>query len=282
ERSGIPEELKDKFSITGLSHILAVSGFNITIIGWAIYWVSARAPFMNRKRAFWLSLGIIFCFVMIAGFEASIIRAAIMGSLLLIAEQAGRRRSGLNLLLIAAACMLLFNPKLFWLDIGFQLSFLATFGLLVVSPRIEKYFLWMPKTLELRKTFAATLSAQIMTLPIIASSFGIVSLIAPLTNIIVLPLIPYVMLFIMIAGIGAVIFIKLGAVLALVPLILIWYVIFIAQIFSDIPFAALEIKSYWIIWIGFAIILGSIFHESIIIFIRENLMYYFKYGNSEK
>jgi len=205
-----------------------------------------------------------------------------MGSLLLIAEQAGRRRSGLNLLLIAAACMLLFNPKLFWLDIGFQLSFLATFGLLVVSPRIEKYFLWMPKTLELRKTFAATLSAQIMTLPIIASSFGIVSLIAPLTNIIVLPLIPYVMLFIMIAGIGAVIFIKLGAVLALVPLILIWYVIFIAQIFSDIPFAALEIKSYWIIWIGFAIILGSIFHESIIIFIRENLMYYFKYGNSEK
>jgi len=282
ERSGIPEELKDKFSTTGLSHILAVSGFNITIIGWAIYWVSARAPFMNRKRAFWLSLGIIFCFVLIAGFEASIIRAAIMGSLVLIAEQAGRRRSGLNLLLIAAAVMLLINPKIFWLDIGFQLSFLATFGLLEVSPRIEKYFLWMPKTLELRKTFAATISTQIMTLPIIASSFGIVSLIAPLTNIIVLPFIPYIMLFIMIAGIGAVIFIKLGSVLALVPLILIWYVIFVAQFFSSIPFAALEIESYWIVWIGFAIILGGIFHKSIIIFIRENLMYYFKYGNSEK
>ena len=86
----------------------------------------------------------------------------------------------------------------------------------------------------------------------------------------------------MIAGIGAVIFIKLGTVLALVPLILIWYVIFIAQIFSDIPFAALEIESYWIIWIGFAIILGSIFQKSIIIFIRENLIYYFKYGNSKK
>src|SRR3989344_2985346 len=255
ERSGIPEELKDKFSITGLSHILAVSGFNITIIGWAIYWVSARAPFMNRKRAFWLSLGIIFCFVMIAGFEASIIRAAIMGSLLLIAEQAGRRRSGLNLLLIAAACMLLFNPK---------------------------YFLWMPKTLELRKTFAATLSAQIMTLPIIASSFGIVSLIAPLTNIIVLPLIPYIMLFVLIAGIGAVIFIKLGAVLSLVPLILIWYVIFVARFFSSIPFAALEMQSYWVIWIGFAVILSGIFHKVIIIFIRINLMHYFKYVNSEK
>jgi len=282
ERSGIPEELKDKFSITGLSHILAVSGFNITIIGWAIYWVSARAPFMNRKRAFWLSLGIIFCFVMIAGFEASIIRAAIMGSLVLIAEQAGRRRSGLNLLLIAAACMLLFNSKLFWLDIGFQLSFLATFGLLELEPRIEKYFLWMPKTLELRKTFAATLSAQIMTLPIIASSFGIVSLIAPLTNIIVLPLIPYIMLFVLIAGIGAVIFIKLGAVLALVPLILIWYVIFVARFFSSIPFAALEMQSYWVIWIGFAVILSGIFHKGIIIFIRINLMHYFKYGNSEK
>src|SRR3989304_3807273 len=145
ERSGIPEELKDKFSTTGLSHILAVSGFNITIIGWAIYWVSARAPFMNRKRAFWLSLGIIFCFVLIAGFEASIIRAAIIGSLAFSAEHAGRRRSGLNLLLIAAACMLLFNSKLFWLDIGFQLSFLATFGLLVGSPRIEKYFFLVSK-----------------------------------------------------------------------------------------------------------------------------------------
>ncbi|TAN57691.1 ComEC family competence protein [Patescibacteria group bacterium] len=263
ERSGIPEELKDKFSTTGLSHILAVSGFNITIIGWAIYWVSARAPFMNRKRAFWLSLGIIFCFVLIAGFEASIIRAAIMGSLVLIAEQAGRRRSGLNLLLIAAAVMLLINPKLFWLDIGFQLSFLATFGLLEVSPRIEKYFLWMPETLELRKTFAATISAQIMTLPIIASSFGIVSLIAPLTNIIVLPLIPYIMLFVLIAGIGAVIFIKLGIALALVPLILIWYVIFIAQFFSDIPFAALEIESYWIVWIGFAISMILIFKKEL-------------------
>lgn len=263
ERSGIPEELKDKFSITGLSHILAVSGFNITIIGWAIYWVSARAPFMNRRRAFWLALGIIFCFVLIAGFEASIIRAAIMGSLVLIAEQAGRRRSGLNLLLLAAAVMLLINPKLFWLDIGFQLSFLATFGLLEVSPRIEKYFLWMPKTLELRKTFAATISAQIMTLPIIASSFGIMSLIAPLTNIIVLPLIPYIMLFVLIAGIGAMIFIKLGTVLALIPLILIWYVIFVARFFSGIPFASLEIQSYWIIWIGFFALTIFIFKKEL-------------------
>ncbi|MEK7130155.1 MAG: ComEC/Rec2 family competence protein [Patescibacteria group bacterium] len=264
ERSSIPAELKDQFSITGLSHILAVSGFNITIIGWAIYWVSARAPFMNRKRAFWLALGIIFCFVLIAGFEASIIRAAIMGSLVLIAEQAGRRRSGLNLLFLAAAVMLLLNPKLFWLDIGFQLSFLATFGLFEVSPRIEKYFLWMPKTLELRKTFAATISAQIMTLPIIALSFGIVSLIAPLTNIIVLPLIPYIMLFVLIAGIGAVIFIKLGTVLALVPLILIWYVIFVAQFFSGIPFASLEIQSYWVIWIGFFALVFLIFKKELI------------------
>lgn len=263
ERSSIPKELKAQFSETGLSHILAVSGFNITIIGWAIYWVSARAPFMNRKRAFWLSLGIIFCFVLIAGFEASIIRAAIMGSLVLIAEQAGRRRSGLNLLFLAAAVMLFINPKLFWLDIGFQLSFLATFGLLEVSPRIEKYFQWMPKTLELRKTFAATISAQIMTLPIIASSFGIVSLIAPLTNIIVLPLIPYIMLFVLIAGIGAVIFIKLGTVLALVPLILIWYVIFAAQFFSGIPFAAPEIQSYWIIWIGFLALIFLIFKKDL-------------------
>lgn len=263
ERSSVPKELKVQFSETGLSHILAVSGFNITIIGWAIYWVSARAPFMNRKRAFWLALGIIFCFVMIAGFEASIIRAAIMGSLVLIGEQAGRRRSGLNLLFLAAAVMLFINPKLFWLDIGFQLSFLATFGLLEVSPRIEKYFQWMPKTLELRKTFAATISAQIMTLPIIASSFGIVSLIAPLTNIIVLPLIPYIMLFVLIAGIGAVIFIKLGTVLALVPLILIWYVIFVAQFFSDIPFASLEIQSYLVIWIGFFALIFLIFKKEL-------------------
>lgn len=263
ERGGISKDLKDQFSKTGLSHIMAVSGFNIAIIGQAVYWVCAYFPLMNRRRAFWLSLGIISGFVLIAGFEASIIRAAIMGVLVLIAEQIGRRKLGLNLLLIAAAVMLLVNPKLFWHDIGFQLSFLATFGLLEVSPRIEKYFSIIPSDWDLRKTFTATISAQIMTLPIIVSSFHIASLIAPLTNILVLPLIPYVMLFIFIAAICAMIFIELGMILAIVPLVLIWYVLFVVRFFSKIPLAAMDVQSYWVVWTGFAAIMFLIFKKEL-------------------
>lgn len=262
-QGNVPAELKKDFSAVGLSHILAVSGFNITIIGQAIYWICARAPLMNRRRAFYLSLILIFSFVLIAGFEASIIRAAIMGILVLAAEQIGRRRNGLSLLLVAAVIMLLFNPKLLLWDVGFQLSFLATFGLLEIAPKLEKYFLRIPDYWELRKTFVATISAQIMTLPIIAMSFHILSLIAPLTNILVLPLVPYAMLFVLIIGIFALISVQSAIVFSLIPLLLIWCIIFIVRFFANLPFASLEINSYWVVWIAFTLFMLFIFKKEL-------------------
>ncbi|HLC99926.1 MAG TPA: ComEC/Rec2 family competence protein, partial [Patescibacteria group bacterium] len=189
-------------------------------------------------------------------------RAATMGLLVLFAERIGRRKSGLTLLLFAAAAMLLWNPKILFADAGFQLSFLATFGLLEIVPRIEQYFKWFPDILGLRTIFVATLSAQLMTLPVIISTFHLVSLVAPITNLLVLPLVPLVMLLGVITGFVGMVSIPAGSIVGFFALIPIWYELFVVQFFSSAPFSAVSLNIFpWVVWLVFAFVLAAIFRE---------------------
>ena len=191
-RQAIPQKLLNEFNLTGLTHIVAVSGYNITIMA-VVFLNLTRFLGLGRKKSFWLIVIILIFFAILTGLSASVMRATVMGILVLAAKQIGRMSRPGNLLAATAVLMTLFNPNILIWDAGFQLSFLSTIGLIYFSPKLAKYFFWLPETLALRENFVNSLSAIIFTMPLVMFSFQRISLIAPIANLFVLPFVPIVM-----------------------------------------------------------------------------------------
>lgn len=191
-KSGIPEDVYEKFKATGTAHIVALSGFNISVIAWAI--MGALMFFMiSRNLSFWISFFVIVIFVLMTGASPSVVRAAVMGILILIARQQGRLYTAKNALVFAGAVMIFLNPKILRFDAGFQLSFLATLGLIILSPKLEEKLKNIPKLFGTKEAFIATLSAQIFVLPLLVYQFGNFSPVGILVNVLVLPAVPIAM-----------------------------------------------------------------------------------------
>ncbi len=225
DRSEIPSYLTNDFKKAGLTHILALSGYNIVIL---IVFVTSIMSFLPRKIANWASLIVVAAFVLLVGAGASVVRAAIMGSLTIVARMVGRQSVGLRPLLIAGFTMALIDPFIIFYDIGFQLSFAATAGIILFTGFIRKKWQHLPETI------ASTWSSQVFTLPIIIWYFNGFSLIATLSNIIVLPFIPILMF-------GSFLSIILGKTLAAPVWLLFELVIRIIHILASLPFAFFEV-----------------------------------------
>lgn len=191
-RRGIPDELMTDFNRTGLSHIIAVSGYNITMV---IVFIGFLFGFLSRKYRAFCAAVVVLLFVVLVGASAAVVRAGIMGIIGLIALWFGRQYFVGIALFLAAFLMVLWNPLIFLYDVGFQMSFLATVGVVYLAPRMLKYFHRVTGFCGIREALVLTLAAQIMTLPVVLWNFGRFSLIAPVANILVLPLIPPVMIF---------------------------------------------------------------------------------------
>jgi competence protein ComEC len=185
-------EMRNAFRSAGLTHIVAVSGSNVTVV---VQFVSLAALSLGfrRRRAFWITTGILIAFVGFVGFSASVARAAFMGWLVLAARETGRLMDPWRLLLVAATMLLLIDPWQLRYDIGFALSFLAMWGLLAWAPIFERNLGWLPKRFEVRSSAAMTIAATLTTAPYVAWMFGRVPFAGLLTNIVVLPLLPFVM-----------------------------------------------------------------------------------------
>ncbi len=190
-RSGISKDLADQFRRAGISHIVAISGYNITMIlllaNNLLFWIPIK------RRVLPLSIGVIL-FTLFVGADAPVVRACIMGILGLIAVTAERKATTRLLILWSGSIMAAWNPLSLWYDVSFQLSFLATIGLSEVSPLLKKIFSWVPETLGVRESLAATIAAEITTLPIAIIIFKQLSLVAPVSNILVAPLVPLAMI----------------------------------------------------------------------------------------
>ncbi len=246
-KSGLPSELTTNFSRTGVTHIIAVSGFNITIIGTVLASLFMIGG-LSRRRAFWFILGIIFLFVIFTGASSSVVRAGIMGSLVLIARQLGRLSRISNVLVLTAASMTLLNPYVLVWDVGFQLSFLATLGLVYISPLLETALptLVKPAVLAgLYETFIATLSAITATLPLILFQFGRLSTVAPLVNVLVLWCIPWLMLFGFVSLIISFLYFPLGQIVAWVASVGLKYVILVVTFFGSKSWSSLDFALPW-------------------------------------
>lgn len=187
-------EQRDLYQRAGLMHLVAVSGSNVTIVVSILLVLFCRLG-LHRRQAFWLtSLGLA-VFVGFVGFSASVLRAAFMGFLILVARQVGRLATTSRLLLIAAIVLCLFNPWALAFDAGFALSFLATWGILSWTPLFTKRLKFLPNTLGLREIMATTCGATLMTAPYLAWAFDRQSLFGLIANLLALPLIPWTMLW---------------------------------------------------------------------------------------
>ena len=237
-RRTLPDNLTSAFNITGTSHIVAISGYNISII--SIMMLNFLSYLLlPRRLIFWIVIISILMFTLIAGAGASVVRAAIMGGLLVLAGREGRFYLVTNAIVFAGAAMLFANPYLLRYDTGFQLSFLAALGLIYLAPHFNRWFAGLPNFLSFRANLSATLSAQIMTFPIIFWEFGRVSLVATLANVLILPAIPTTMLFGFLSGLSGFISLKIAEILILPAWFLLSYQIFVVKILSILPLASI-------------------------------------------
>ncbi|MDD5212846.1 MAG: ComEC/Rec2 family competence protein [Candidatus Gracilibacteria bacterium] len=192
ERTETSKEIQSDFNNSGLTHIVAVSGFNITIIIVFLSYILKIFPMFFRSTL--ISIGVI-GFVAIVGDNIAAIRAAIMGLLAYYILVSGRSGNSFVILLISAFIIVLYNPLILNYDISFQLSFLAVLGLIYTKNFFDKIFSFIPKILAIRESFVLTLSAFSFTLPIMIVYFGQVSILSPLANIAVGWTLPFTMLF---------------------------------------------------------------------------------------
>lgn len=256
-KKSIPEDLKEVFNITGTTHIIAVSGYNVTIIAAFLMLVAINIG-LSRKKAFWLIILCLIIFAIITGLQASIIRASIMGGLVLLANYLGRLSKVKNILAFVCLAMLMVNPKVLVFDLGFQLSFLATLGLIYLNPVLARFC----KSEKLKKYksidviigdyFLTTMAAIIMTTPLILYQFGKISFVAPLANILILPFIPIAMLLGFIAGLCALLWLKLGWVFGWTVWLVLQYEILILEYLAGFDWAYYEFER-----IGLGVMVGS-------------------------
>ena len=192
-RSAIAPEINEAFERAGLTHIVAISGWNIAIVA-AL--VAAMARPLERRAGRWTGALVVTAtvagYVVLTGATPSVVRAALMAGALLVARLGGSRAHAGSALGLAALVMLLAAPSVLW-DVGFQLSLLATGGLIWFGGPIEGRLAGWPALI--REPVALTLAAQVTTLPVILVNFERLSLVAPIANVLVVPLVPLAMLF---------------------------------------------------------------------------------------
>ncbi|MFH1412489.1 MAG: ComEC/Rec2 family competence protein [bacterium] len=230
----ITEEWHLKFSQTGLSHLVAISGLHISIIGLLLLQLLLLLGF-SRRHVFYITSIILWLYIILIGAPASAVRAGIMGWLVLLAVHLGRLNKSINALILAAAVMLLINPRIFWADIGFQLSFAAVLGIIYLYPVIKKII--RIKVRFVSDIIAISLAAQLATWPLVAYHFSQISLIAPLANLLVIWLLPVIIILIILA------LILPSAVVFWAPAWLcLHYILLIAEWLSKIPGSSMLVK----------------------------------------
>lgn len=200
-KSSLDASFNEKLRDTGTIHIVVASGTNISIFAGIILFILINLVKANRRLAIAGAFIFIWAYIFFIGFQPPIVRAGIMASIVFVAGILGREGDSLRALFIAAAIMLLFVPS--WLfDLGFQLSFLATLGIILLGKRFSQIGERIKRIPVLvRETLAMTLAAQVAVLPLIIYKFGSFPLISPLVNLLVVPIVPFIMVLGFILGI---------------------------------------------------------------------------------
>lgn len=251
-KSSLPKDFKKALERTGTIHIVVVSGQNLTLLAG---FIMNLAAFIGRKKTLALTLGVLFLYCLLTGFQIPVIRAALMFVFVSIAQFFNREGDTPWILSLTALLMLVYNPN--WiLSISFQLSFLATAGVVMVAPVFIERFKFLPNIIK--EDFSVSLAAFLMTLPIIAINFHRISLLGVLVNIFVLWTVPIIMISGALAMLIFLINPLLGSFIALFPGAFLTYFVYIIEFF-DFEWTSVYIPRFDpIIWIGYFILLAGV------------------------
>ncbi|MFC1730836.1 ComEC/Rec2 family competence protein [candidate division KSB1 bacterium] len=258
-KQSLGEKLQKDFRTTGIIHIVVLSGYNVTIVADAIMRTFKSLPFISGAVGTAFGVSSIVLFALMTGAGATIVRASIMALLVILARTTGRTYDMTRALFVAGFMMLLHNPKILVHDASFQLSFLATLGLILLSPLLEKYFLFIPDKLNLRGFATATIATQIFVLPLLLYKMGELSIVALPVNLLVLMTVPVTMLFGFLAGVVGFISGLIAAPFAFVAYIFLSYQLAVVEFFAKLPFASVHLDNFplWLM-LGFYILYGTV------------------------
>jgi len=246
EKRGMPDALNHAFIVSGLVHVVVLSGYNISVVA---EWVMRALAFLPQALGLSLGGAVIVLFALMTGGSSTAVRACLMSLVAILGRYLQRPTSAMRSLLAAAVAMALWNPLSTLYDPSFILSVLATFGLITLSSTVENKLKWLPEKFGVRSIAASTISVQIYVLPALLYFTGVLSFVSLPANILALPVVSLAMLLSFIAGMLALI----SPILAFLPgvaadLLLRW-MIFVAQTATAIPFSSTIVAQFspWII-----------------------------------
>lgn len=237
-KQSLGNELMEDFKKAGVMHIVVLSGYNITIVADSVM------KFFGRFLPYYLNFSLgalaIILFAIMTGASATVVRASIMALVVIIARFTGRTYMAGRALIIAGLLMVIHNPAIVAFDPSFQLSFMATLGLIYLPPIIENKFLWITEKWKLREIMVSTISTQILVLPLIIHMTGQFSVVGIVANLLILVFIPATMFFGFFAGVVGFVSSVLALPLSFIAYALLFYEIKTAQILASLLFASLS------------------------------------------
>ena len=255
----LPADIDEDFRHTGLSHIVVVSGMHVAIIIVVFSKILYKIK-INRKQSFLFLFILLFTFAILSGLSASIIRASIMGILVVFSKNIERYIPNHLVLVYSLIIMAVINPLSIFYDIGFQLSFLATVGLIYISPILINYLKFIPDFFSLREIVSTSLSAIAMTLPISLYNFHTLPIFALLSNIIILPFITFDMALYVLTILASLINMDIARYMGFVSYMLTKALFWIVKIISNIKISVLDISHFTIFHMLFFYILIFLFY----------------------
>jgi len=241
EKSSFNESLKQSFVDTGTIHIIALSGYNVTIVA---EWIMKIFYFFPKNIGIGAGIFSILLFVLMTGGSSTAVRAGIMASLALFARLTGRNYDVSRALILTCVVMILINPFILAFDVSFQLSFIATIAVIFFAPKFEKYFLWVTSRLGLRDIISVTCAVYIFVLPFIIYKMGNLSLVALPANVLILLFIPFTMILGFLTGFIGMIWYIFSVPLGYVSYFFLHYELAVINFFSHIPFASLSVPNF--------------------------------------
>jgi competence protein ComEC len=251
-KKALGEDWERIFRETGIIHIVVLSGYNVMLVVAAVMFVLGSL-FGVRVSAV-VGVVAISGFALMVGLSATVLRASVMAGLLLLAQATGRIYLVTKALVLAGVIMLIVNPYLLAFDPGFQLSFMATLGLIVAGPLISGYLALVPNWLGAREFLAATLATQLFVLPLLLYQIGEVSVVSVMVNVLVLPMVPVAMLLTFVTGMVAFVSTTIASFLALITYASLSYILAVAAAFATVPFAAVTVPAlpFMVVPLGYA------------------------------
>lgn len=255
-KQGLGDALLLAFTLAGLLPIVVLSGYNVMIVAEQ---VQRMFSFLPRRTGVLLAGVTVLLFVLASGAGASAVRAGIMALVALFARATGRTYDALRALVLVLVVMVLLQPLVLVYDPGFQFSFMATLGLILLSPVVARYLLWI-RSIHIREILATTIAAQLCVLPLLLYETGNLSLVAVPANLLVLPVIPLAMLFSFIAGIAGLILPPLAPLVGVPAYAVLWYVIEVAKLASSLPLASFVLNAFpfWIVVVSYLLLFATV------------------------